>query len=102
MPGPDPEGLDIEVLENGGFRIYAEVWSTGTSGTGLLGCWPLRATFGSVAGGAGDAVSRCRFTSEPMRASVLSGAGRYRREFGDRGDERTCGIRVVRRCHAGQ
>lgn len=29
MPGPDPEGLDIEEYEDGGFRITAEIWAHG-------------------------------------------------------------------------
>jgi hypothetical protein len=29
MPAPDPEGLDLEEYENGGFRVIAEVWEHG-------------------------------------------------------------------------
>lgn len=29
MPGPDPQGLDVEEYEGGGFTLYAEVWAHG-------------------------------------------------------------------------
>lgn len=85
MPGPDPEGLDLEELENGGFRIYAEVWEHGNKRHRIARMLAVSRNMragGWRCWGCGEQVplykrADARFCSEPCRKN----AGRRRRQW---------------------
>ena len=84
MPGPDPQGLDIEEHPDGSFTITAEVGRNGDRKHRLACMFAVSGALRLMAGAVYGAASLCRSAAGPTRdiAAMVAAASRCFRERG--------------------